>query len=91
MLGAGTYKGNPVTAHQNVNRKMLKKLNRGMEQADFQAWLALFVATIDELFSGENAEHAKRGAERMAGHLAVVCAADYQQPPLNLVPERYVR
>lgn len=54
------YKGNPMVVHLDLNKNIpLTKLH-------FETWLALFNATVDDLFSGENAELAKSRALSIA-------------------------
>ena len=54
------YTGNPLGAHAR-----LVPLT-AMGRPQFDRWLALFTATVDGLFSGENAEHIKSAASDMA-------------------------
>ncbi len=54
------YTGNPLAAHAR-----LVPLT-AMGRPQFDRWLALFTATVDGLFSGENAEHIKSAASDMA-------------------------
>lgn len=89
LFASGTYKGNPLAVHLAVNNALSSVRNRTLADADFERWLTLFFGTIDELFDGNKANQAKRSAMRMAKHLQVVCASDYQDPPLKLVAERH--
>ena len=56
------YKGNPVTAHQEVDDRM----GHTITSAHFGLWLNLWFATIDELFEGETAWIAKNRAQKMS-------------------------
>lgn len=56
LLGNHTYVGSPFVPHA--------KLPIGAKH--FDAWLALFTATVDELFTGKVAEEAKWRADKMA-------------------------
>lgn len=56
LLDAHTYKGSPFTHHRKLP---LKKKH-------FDAWLELFFTTIDQNFSGKNANEAKIRATNMA-------------------------
>ena len=57
LLGDFTYKGNPF----------LKHIPLPIEKAHFDRWLALFMETIEEHFTGEKAEEAKSRARSIAG------------------------
>lgn len=87
LFGAGSYKGNPLAAHLAVNENVQKVRGRGMRQHEFSHWLDLFRVTLDQLFLGPVVERAKRGANRMAMHLAEVCSDQYVGSPLAIVPE----
>lgn len=52
LLGAGTYQGAPFPKHAVLP----------IAQEHFERWLALFVATVDELFEGSKAMEAKSRA-----------------------------
>lgn len=54
------YKGNPMRKHIDLHE--LQKL----EKDHFDTWLNLFFMTVDELFTGENAENAKNRARSIA-------------------------
>ena len=54
------YTGNPLSAHAR-----LVPLT-AMGRPQFDRWIAVFTATVDSLFSGENAEHIKSAASDMA-------------------------
>lgn len=62
LLFVRKYKGNPLLAHQLVD----KKSDIPIEQLHFGTWLNLWYATIDELFEGEIAATAKRRARKMS-------------------------
>ena len=56
----GKYSGDPMNVHTNLNNLIeLKPIH-------FKEWTLLFNQTIDELFSGENAERAKQRAMSIA-------------------------
>jgi len=55
------YKGNPLEAHIKVD----KKFNHSIDNLHFGIWLNLWYQTLDELFSGEVTENAKRRARKM--------------------------
>ncbi len=56
------YYGNPVTAHQEVDRK----IGHTITSEHFGLWLNLWFATIDELFEGDTAWIAKNRAQKMS-------------------------
>ena len=59
------FRGNPMHAHQEVD----KKFNNSIEQRHFGEWLNLWFATIDDLFEGERATIAKNRARNIASSL----------------------
>lgn len=60
LLGALSYKGNPMTVHMQLDQK--EKLTK----AHFDRWLQLFSETLDELFEGKVASEAKNRASQIA-------------------------
>jgi hemoglobin len=60
MLTTGRYKGNPMLAHLRV---------KGLEEAMFARWLALFRATAEERLSPELAASFRLKSERIAESL----------------------
>lgn len=56
LLEEHTYFGSPFVHHVNLP----------VDKTHFERWLKLFEETIDEYFSGTNAESAKLRAEKMA-------------------------
>lgn len=65
LLLSGSYKGNPAQVHRQVD----KSVNNSISMEHFGRWLHLWFATIDEHFSGKNAEIAKNRARNMSAHL----------------------
>ncbi|NJW52323.1 group III truncated hemoglobin [Salinimicrobium oceani] len=59
------FRGNPVKAHQQVDREF----NSSIEQKHFGEWLNLWNQTLDELFEGERANIARNRARNMAHNL----------------------
>ncbi|MCR1023561.1 group III truncated hemoglobin [Cellulophaga baltica] len=55
------YHGNPIKAHNEVDKKM----NHGVTPEHFGLWLNLWFETIDELFTGDTAFIAKNRARQM--------------------------
>ena len=56
------YHGNPVTAHEQVDKKM----NHTITSEHFGLWLNLWFETIDALFIGDVAWIAKNRAQKMS-------------------------
>jgi hemoglobin len=61
------FKGNPMKAHKDVD----KKFNHSISQDHFDRWLTLWYATVDDLFSGTKADEAKGRARNIAGILLI--------------------
>lgn len=59
------YKGNPIEAHNKVD----EHFHNAITSNEFGIWLNLWLATIDELYEGENADTLKRRARKMATFL----------------------
>lgn len=55
------YKGNPLEVHVKVDQEN----NNSITEHHFGIWLNLWFETIEQFFSGENAELAKRRARKM--------------------------
>lgn len=64
LFFSGSYKGNPMTLHQHLNKV------HALDQSHFNRWLLLFAATIDKHFKGANASIAKRKAKKLASILS---------------------
>jgi hemoglobin len=60
LFRTGTFQGNPLAVHARLVAAT------PMGQAQFDRWLALFVRTVDDLFTGEHADHIKNAAADMA-------------------------
>lgn len=60
LLGESDYRRHTMNIHRAVHGK------RPFTHADFDRWLEFFKATVDEHFSGEHAEKAKRTAAFIA-------------------------
>lgn len=63
LLGETAYQRHTMNIHRQLHRK------RELQPEDFQRWLALFTATVDEGFAGEKAERAKRVATSIAQNM----------------------
>ncbi len=61
FLDAG-YEGNPMEKHRNVD----KFFHHNMNEKHFEAWLHMWIATLDNYFMGENAQILKNKAMKMA-------------------------
>ncbi|KAA0107580.1 group III truncated hemoglobin [Mycolicibacterium sp. P1-5] len=60
LFRAGLYTGSALRAHQPVHRR------HALTSRHFLRWLELWNATIDEMYQGPIAEHAKIQATRIA-------------------------
>ncbi len=59
--GPGKNKFNPLKAHKEVDARM----GNGITQVHFGNWLELWFTTLDQLFEGKTADHAKEHARNM--------------------------
>ena len=87
LFRSGGYRGDPLAAHA----KLTPLTEMGRPQ--FDRWLALFRATVDDLFAGEHAEHIKSCAADMANviHSRINNISDPRTDPANLTPEQRAR
>ncbi|QQQ80232.1 group III truncated hemoglobin [Saccharothrix sp. 6-C] len=60
LFRAGTYRRNLLRVHLDLHERF------PLTSAHFTRWLALWAATVDDLFTGEKADLAKSQAERIA-------------------------
>ncbi len=60
LLDGDTYRRNQMEKHTELNKKFR------LEKQHFDQWIFLWNQTIDELFAGERAEHAKFRAKSIA-------------------------
>lgn len=60
LLHGESYQGNPIEPHRKLHEKV------SLKKEFFDRWLTLFRETIDENFSGRNAEEAKNKANLIA-------------------------
>jgi hemoglobin len=60
LFARATFKGTPLLVHRALDRRT------PLTTAAFHRWIALFQSTVDDLFSGPVAEHAKNSAVRIA-------------------------
>ena len=60
LLSGENYRGNPIQKHFDLHAK------HALRPEHFDRWLALFQATVDELFAGRRADDAKFRAYAIA-------------------------
>ncbi len=60
LLDAGTYRGNPILKHIELDGKLR------LTPEHFDQWKKLFNETVDDAFEGPKADLAKQRAEMMA-------------------------
>jgi hemoglobin len=65
LLGETGYRRHTMNIHRALHAR------RELEPADFQRWLELFVAAVEEGYQGAGAERAKRVAAAIAGNMKV--------------------
>lgn len=87
LFRSSGYIGNPLAAHAR-----LVPLTT-MGRAQFDHWLAIFTTTVDELFTGENAERIKNTAADMANviHAKINGLAQAPYDYSRLTPEQRAR
>ncbi len=71
LFGTATFKGAPLEAHRALARRT------PLTSSAFERWIALFHQTVDDLFAGFTANHAKQIASRIALVLQHKIAADH--------------
>jgi hemoglobin len=59
LLNQQDYTGNPVRKHVEIDKRM------PLKPEHYERWLSLWNKTVDELFSGNHAEEAKKKAKLM--------------------------
>ena len=60
LFGTSTFKGTPLVVHRTLAR------HTPLTAEAFDRWVTLFQTTVDDLFSGTMADHAKNSAVRIA-------------------------
>jgi hemoglobin len=65
LFGTKNYKGNPIAAHNKVD----KHFDHRISPNEFGIWLNLWFETLEQLFEGENVEILKRRARKMGTFL----------------------
>src|SRR6476469_9286792 len=71
------YSGNPMQVHKNIHGL------HAFTAADFKQWYQLFVATVDELFEGDNAELIKQRALSVATIMQIKIVAKQEIQQIN--------
>ena len=77
LFGTATFKGTPLEAHRALARRT------PLTSGAFDRWIALFHQTVDDLFAGFTASHAKQSASRIALVLQRNIAVDHGAEPTN--------
>ena len=77
LFGTATFKGAPLEAHRALARRT------PLTSGAFDRWIALFHQTVDDLFAGFTANHAKQSASRIALVLQHNIAADHSAELTN--------
>lgn len=72
------YKGDPGVVHLEASERVKAVDFEGIVPEHFDRWIELFHQTVDELFEGPRATHAKRAVLRMQVHLKAMIAG---RPP----------
>ena len=65
LLGEKSYRRHTMNIHRQLHGR------QPLQAGDFQRWLTLFNATLDEGFAGERAERARQVAASIAGNMEV--------------------
>ena len=83
LFRAGSYRRNAFTVHVGLHRR--PELGSGGLTAEmFDRWLALWTATVDDLFEGPAAERAKTQAARIASSIHRRLHARTDRQPLSI-------
>lgn len=69
IFHSGGYTGNPMQVHTELHTK------HALQKEHFEKWIALFNATVDELFEGEKASQAKQRAYAIATVMQIKISA----------------
>ncbi len=63
LLGETGYRRHTMNIHRELHAR------RELSAGDFQRWLGLFIATVEEMYEGPGAERAKRVANAIARNM----------------------
>jgi hemoglobin len=69
LFAASRFKGQPLVVHRALDQRT------PLTDREFDRWVALFHGTVDDLFAGAVADHAKRSASQIAAVLQHAIAA----------------
>lgn len=75
ILFTGNYKGNPMNLHQHLHHIT------PLSEQHFDRWNKLFTETLDGLFEGERAQHAKQRAKSISAIIKEKLLAFHQTNP----------
>ena len=78
LFGSTGFKGNPLGVHLALSRRT------ALTSHEFDRWMSLFQATVDDLFSGATASSAKLRAARIAVTMQNHIADQACQPDMTL-------
>lgn len=68
LLGDKGYQRHTMNIHRALHAR------RGLQRQDFERWLSLFSATVDELYCGPQAQRAQQVASHIAANMeAAMC------------------
>lgn len=68
LLGDNSYQRHTMNIHRALHAR------RGLQRQDFERWLSLFGATVDELYCGPQAQRAQQLASHIAANMeAAMC------------------
>ncbi|MEO6701756.1 MAG: group III truncated hemoglobin [Jatrophihabitantaceae bacterium] len=84
LFRAGTYRRNAFTVHVDLHRRAV------LTAGHFQRWLTLWTQTVDVLYAGPVASHAKVQASRIAEsiHRRLQSTSDTQPLSIGATPVR---
>lgn len=83
LLRAGTYRRNAFTVHVGLHQRAELGAD-GLTAEMFARWLALWSATVDDLFTGPVAEHANLQATRIGASIHRRLHASRDRQPLSI-------
>ena len=80
LFARATFKGAPLVVHRALAQQT------PLTSDTFSRWITLFQSTIDDLFSGPMAEHAKNSAARIAATMEHNLTIDHGvQEPMAII------
>ena len=84
LFARATFKGAPLVVHRALAQ------HSPLTSDTFSRWIALFQSTVDDLFSGPMAEHAKNSAVRIAATMEHSLTIDHavQEPRAMTLRDR---